>query len=310
MSHLFSVAVVLRNESKNLGDLLSSFESELFDASDKTPDILFVDNASTDTSLGLLKDWRDQHKNVSIKIIERSKNNLGEARQDCLDQCQTPWLCFIDADTTLDEGWFKAIAEAMTSAPEHVVGLGGKADYSVSDPWQEPLLKYTKMFPLRSAANTAQPVFHVPTNNYLIRVKPAQACGGFDSFFDRVGEDLDFNVRFRKQGKILYDPSFSVTHKFPALLPRWIAKMGLYGRAQSFVVLKNRGGVPPIKFLPLSLALTIVLIAFKAPILFFLLTFVLFAISRLRLPFISLFFYGLGELVGLVLYAPKRLLGR
>lgn len=133
------------------------------------------------------------------------------------------------------------------------------------------------------------------------------AMGGFHKFYKRVGEDLDLTVRASRFGLIAYQPTFKVNHRLPERVSDWYYKMTLYGRAQSFVLLHNKGGVPLVKFLPTLCLLTWILLLLTRPSIAILLLALFFISSRLRFYFLSFFFYGLGELMGLLLYFPQSI---
>ncbi len=299
-SALATVVVVFHNEQANLKDLLYSFESELRDNGGLIWNILFIDNESTDGSPDLVRTWSKSQKSTKVQLVRRNQNHMGLARQQALALSKTPWIVFVDADTTLKRGWAQGVERALSCRLDNIAAIGGRSDYYGSSDWSIFARDLANRFPMGSKSERKSEVVHVPTNNMILNRSLALAVGGFHPFYDRVGEDLDLCVRLRKRGKVIYDPSFSVRHRLPRHSFNWYQKMMGYGRAQSYVFLMNRGGVPSVKFLPLFFCICCVGIVIGWPGLFSLLTALCLVIPRCRFLALSLLFYGVGEAVGAV----------
>lgn len=305
-----TVAVVLRNEERSLPLLLESFSKHLLSLRDNPFGFLFIDNDSTDTSVLMIQSWLSQNSTADGRVLRRNENNMALARQQALDACQTPWLGFVDADCTLQGHWGKAVLHAIDSASRDVAAIGGHSFYKSSKGWKGQAAKLDSWFPLGKNIRSTRKnvtfnklldavveVEHCPTNNLLINVDRAKKAGGFDPYFSRVGEDLDFSVRLRRLGKILYYPGFSVEHRLPEQSRRWFQKMFNYGFAQSKVLLHNRGGLPAIKFLPM--VLTIAVVFFISQNLFLMTTLCLLMLLPPTNFWIFTFAsYGVGEFFG------------
>ena len=295
-----TVVVVYHNEEKNLQALLDSFKKITGSGLESQFQFLFINNNSVDASSRLIKKWMDSNSQIMGRILNRRKNHIAEARQQALHESQTPWLAFVDADARLVPDWFEKVLIAIASASPETAVIGGESHYLVDKNWHSFVIPLANYFPMGKKGNQKTRVAHIPTNNYLLRRKVGLEVGGFDSFFDRVGEDMDINVRLRKKYGIFYDPRFSVKHKLPASVFRWYYKMAFYGRAQSFVFVKYFGEVPYEKFFPGIMIPLILAMIYYFPESFILLV-LFFFIPRSRFYLMSFIFYGLGEWVGLVL---------
>ena len=299
-----TVVVIYHNEKRNLQTLLESFEDIRDTGLEPQFRFLFIDNHSTDISSKIVKKWMDSNSWVKGEILNREENHMAEARQQALCKVQTPWLAFIDADSHLIPGWFeKVIKSIFDEGPETAV-IGGESSYFVEKNWHFFIIPLAKCFPIGKKGSKKIEIPHVPTNNYLLKKEAGLKVGGFDSFFNQVGEDLDINVRLRKKYKIFYNPQFSVKHRPPSSIFNWYSKMALYGRAQSFVLIKYFGEVPFEKFLPGITILLFLIFVYYFPEIVILLVLSLF-IPRFRFYLLSLVFYGLGEWVGLALVLTR-----
>ncbi len=297
-----TVVVIYHNEEKNLRDLLDSFEDIKGTGLEPRFQFLFIDNNSMDASSGIIEEWINSNSLIMGRILSRRKNHMAEARQEALCEVQTPWLAFMDADTRLVPGWFEKVIRSITDASPETAVIGGESHYLVDKKWHSFIIPLANYFPMGKVENKKTEISHVPTNNYLLKKEAGLKVGGFDSFFDRVGEDLDINVRLRKKYRIFYDPQFSVEHKAPSSVFDWYSKMAFYGRAQSFVLIKyfGLGVVPYEKFFPgIMIFLLLIFVCYFPKSLILLILFLF--IPRSRFYFLSFIFYGLGEWVGLAM---------
>ena len=291
-----TLVVIYYNEEKNLPTLLDSFEYIKGTGLTEQFQFLFIDNNSQDQSSKIVESWIESKPWLKAKNLNRQKNQMASARQQALNQVQTPWLCFVDSDVILASDWFEKAIKSISFADSKTAVIGGQSQYLVHHKWQSFILPLANYFPL--GKNKDHEVPHVPTNNYLLKKNTALEVGGFDPFFDRVGEDMDINVRLRKKYKIIYDPLFSVKHKAPESILDWYYKMILYGRAQSFVFLKYFGEVSWEKCLPaVAVFLVSTTLCLFPKSLILLVVFLL--IPRSQFYLLSFVFYGLGEWVGL-----------
>ncbi len=299
---LVTFAVVFHNEETALPKLLNSIGQVFDDDHLQKFRFLFIDNNSTDHSIKILQQWLQQHPQFSVEVQRRQENHLANARSQALSLCQTPWLAFVDGDSQLQDNWPHHVLFTIQETADEVVAIGGRSDYWGERSWHRYALSLAQYFPMGKAQAQVVAVDHVPTNNYLLRVKAGLQVGAFDSIFRFVGEDLDFNCRLRKIGTLLYQPLFGVAHELPREIEDWYRKMADYGRAQTLVLLKNKGGVPVEKFLPLLFCIFLNMSLAVFPTVTFVASTLTLLIPRTRFFFLSFLFYGLGEFVGFFKY--------
>jgi len=300
-----TICVVFRNEETNLPVLLHSIEQNILkeDTGSKSS-FLFIDNNSQDRSVEIIQEWIKQQDRG--ELIKRDENHLALARNQALELSRTPWVAFVDADTCLQKCWWQEVQKAIFSATLQTHIIGGGSEYKGSRPWHSYARSLDSHFPMGKDYGRQTFVNHVSTNNCLMRREAVLLMGGFHKFYKRVGEDLDLTARASQRGLIAYRPTFLVNHQLPAKASDWFYKMTLYGRAQSFVLLRNKGGVPLVKFTPALCLFAGILLLLISPSIAALLLALVFVSSRLRFYFLSVLFYGLGELMGLFLYFPQK----
>ena len=302
MSRL-TVSIVLYNEEKNMESCLQALSKEI-DSVQENINVLLIDNNSTDASIKKLQGFLEKYKNT--RLIKRKSNNLGEARQEALENTKTSHLVFLDADCLVQEGWLSALLKTIDDWSDDVGACGGVSLYEKERPWHFFAESLSQLFPWGRGKGEKKQVSHMPTNNLIIKTSLALEVGGFDSFFDRVGEDLDFSIRLNKKYKIIFSPNFQVHHKLPLKYNDWLRKMSFYGRAQSFVFLKNGGGLKLEKFFPLFFSILCSYFLLTFPIQSQVMTIIVMFIPRLRFFALSFLFYGFGELIGALIYPFKK----
>jgi glycosyltransferase involved in cell wall biosynthesis len=299
---LVTVAVVTYNEQEALPRLLRSFSKVITSDQQDFFRWLFIDNHSSDRSCEIIEDWLSRHPGFTGQILKRKTNHMAEARNLALRRTTSPWLAFIDADTYLQPGWGGSVLKRLGEIHGTVVAIGGVSRYRQDHSWHSGALMLSSFFPIGKKEDQWVEVGHVPTNNMLVRRQAALAAGLFDTFYQRVGEDLDFNIRLKSQGQIFYDPSFSVVHTLPSSESLWYRKMLLYGTAQSTVFLRNGRGVPWQKFLPGIFIMILLFVLLAKPFILLVTLLLGSLVPLLRVNLISCLSYGLGEWLGLLKY--------
>ncbi len=262
---------------------------------------MIVDNNSSDHSVEIIQSWekRQKHPFMEVQTVKRSENHLGKAREQAIQSCKTPWIIFVDGDTQLEWNWSQGLYETFKKIDDNTVGVGGSSYYIPERKWHHWASQLSNVFPLGRTKNN-KVVDHVPTNNYLLRVEAVKKAGGFSPLYSHVGEDLDLNIRLRKEGLIYFSNEFTLRHYLPESQKVWFQKMFNYGWAQSVVAINNFGGVSFAKAIPVAFLITLIF-SFYFYYLATLLTIVtLMFFPMLRFYFLTLVFYGGGEMLGLI----------
>ncbi len=235
-----TIGLVIHNESLNLPGLLQNLEDILIPDS---VDILIVDNASTDSTPEIVKKWQDaQTRKWKTSIISRRVNNLAEARNDVIQNADTEWIFFTDADCRLSsESWQKHLdfIDSPLLTPRIAAFGGGNRPCGPKSFMTRGLqtmslngLAHMGSIQLRSPRSTEK-VSLLSTCNLMLRTRIAQECGGCDTRFHPVGEDLSLCHRLLDKGySLLAVPHITVDHYQTQNLKIWSKKMFRYGGAQ------------------------------------------------------------------------------
>ena len=214
----FSVIIVSWNVSQSLKHCIKS----VLDTKYPDLEIIVVDNASTDDSVRVVKDFE------SIRLIKNSKNigfpksvNIG------LRQSRGDYLVVLNPDTVLPEKFFISLPQFFKKNPDawimgpKLTDPDGKIQGSV---FPEPSIRNTfREFWMGKKGLTAK---YTPPGDVPVKVNAVSgSCLIFPrSTLERTGlltekvfmyyEDLDYCRRIRKMGgNIFFNPEIVVIHE-------------------------------------------------------------------------------------------------
>ena len=108
-----TILIPVLNEEKNLPALLKALEKF------REEEIIFVDNASTDGSLELLKKFSAGKK--FVRVLEEPNRGFAEPLNLGLQFARGENILFLDADAIPDKNWVKKMTKALTTS-DLVVG--------------------------------------------------------------------------------------------------------------------------------------------------------------------------------------------
>ncbi len=91
---MFSIIVPVYNKEFFLGDCLNSIKNQNFTYFE----IILVNDGSTDSSLKIMKDFKDENPLLDILIIDQKNQGVSAARNNGIKNSKYDFLCFLDAD--------------------------------------------------------------------------------------------------------------------------------------------------------------------------------------------------------------------
>src|SRR5690242_15357550 len=120
MANMITVLVPAYNEEKLIGVCLESLAQQK-----PVPDeILIVDNASTDRTPEIIKEFIASHPELNVHSIYESKKGCIPARDAGWRVAQGDIIVHVDADETFPPGWMAKIQAALAEDPS-VGAIGG-----------------------------------------------------------------------------------------------------------------------------------------------------------------------------------------
>ena len=319
-SSKITVALVCYQEKESLKYVLEDIKKQsLFDQIGEV--LLFQNGACTKTR----ETAESFLKQLPLKILSNSKNNLGLARSELVKQAQYEWIAWTDCDCRLPTDWLKSlISNWDNSQQENLAGVGGPNRLPEKQLWQKATnLSFNFAIGHGWSAQTWIPkqavkTYHIPTTNGLFLKKAILEAGNFSPALPFVGEDLDLGRNIKKQGEMLLFPMPIVINNYAETYRDNLKRFFIFGIAQA--QRKSKLFYLSMPFFPFMLSCTLLSffwgVFLLAPIFYFIFLFFysLFAFLKThkKISFILPIFwlgqhssYSLGETVGLFLKSSK-----
>lgn len=98
-----SIVIPIYNVAPYLNECIDSLLLQTF----ADFEALFVNDGSTDGSLGILESYAE--KDSRIRIFSQPNRGVGAARNLALDNARGEWITFLDGDDTIDSRWFEKV---------------------------------------------------------------------------------------------------------------------------------------------------------------------------------------------------------
>ncbi len=196
-----SIVIPFRNEQHNLPALLESLKNQIFPGK---IEIILVDDQSTDNSVGIVKDLKDQYPHTIVllsSIFDPSKKM--SSKQQALDlgirSSKNPWIALTDADMQLQPQWLKSLISGISKDSGLVFG-----HTALLKPTS--CFEHAQAFQLEFLFATAYAFYKCGIqgscmgNNVLISKKAYLETGGHDAVGYSIVEDRALMSHFQKSG--------------------------------------------------------------------------------------------------------------
>ena len=201
---VLSVVVLTRNEEGNIADALASLLSQR----DVDLEVLVVDSASTDATVGVAEDIA--RKDGRVRVIRSERDiPIGEARNIGIDAARGKYVAQMSADATAGPGW----GAAAVSALENADVVFGRQEHAPPKLTPAAIVRGLRYHHFRSDA-TAPPETYASNVNAAVRrevlervrfVTDGPASALDDILFTREAKALGY--------RIAYEPRMLVRHK-------------------------------------------------------------------------------------------------
>jgi peptidoglycan/xylan/chitin deacetylase (PgdA/CDA1 family)/GT2 family glycosyltransferase len=188
-----SVVIPAYNEENYLLSCLQSIKRQDYAAE---YEVIVVDNASTDNTAQIARDWGAQ-------VVYESKRSPACARQKGAEVATGKIIAFIDADTRAPAHWLSTIVWRFLCEPE-MVALSGPYAYSDAGKFTR-ISSYVGNFLNIITDQLFRKVFRkggaIWGCNFAVRRSAFWQVGGFDTNIKFYGEEYELSLRLRKAGK-------------------------------------------------------------------------------------------------------------
>ena len=260
MSSIVNPTVTTVIVNYNSGPFLKEAVQSVFRQGGLTPEIIIVDNASSDDSLAFLDELEAQ-----VTII-RNSNNLGFAKGCNIGAAHAKgkYTLFLNPDCALHDGALRSLVTALEDNPQAAIAgpmllnpdgseqPGGRRD--IPSPWKTfcMLLRLDLLMPEhprfknfnhagRAVPKQVTAVDAVSGACMLVRSSVLAKNGGFDEEYFLHFEDLELCMRLGRNNQlVMFVPQASCTHvkgQCSVKRPLFVE----YHKHTSFVKFINRG---------------------------------------------------------------------
>jgi len=212
--------------NRNTADLLIRCLDHIFGSDlETTPEVIVVDNGSSDDSVSRVKNAYPQ-----VKVIEAGRNlGFAAANNRAFASAHGDYLLLVNTDALLERTCARTLLSLMLAAPQ--AGMAGpqllNEDGSLQTSYEavptlatetlnRSLLK--RLFPSRYPGKTRELSGPVPVDALIgavmiIRRDPLEQLGGFDEDYFFFLEETDLAVRMRSAGwQVLHEPRANAIH--------------------------------------------------------------------------------------------------
>jgi GT2 family glycosyltransferase len=217
-----SVVVCTRNGAKTLGDCLAG----LLELDYPDFEVLVVDDGSTDDTVTIAGAF-------PFRVISSGGRGLSHARNRGLQFSTGEIVAYLDDDARPDPHWLTHIA-ATFSTTDHA-GAGGPNIAPVGSSFVAQCVDQAPGLPTHVLLDDGV-AEHIPGCNMAFRRDRLEAVGGFDTQFNRAGDDVDLCWRLQERGWTLgFNAAAVVFHHRRASVRRYLRQQFGYGTAEAML---------------------------------------------------------------------------
>lgn len=187
-----SVVIPTLNEEKYIAKSLVSFKKQTY----KNFEIIVVDGGSTDNTLSIAKKF-------GAKVVRLTNSNICQARQEGLEKATGEIVVGADADNTYPQDHLERIVNNFDKYPDAIAVVGGGV-FEKKPLWGHYGWKF-QYWIINIIYKLTGFVLYAPAFNISYLRKRMLQIGGYKTYLDYGGDELDILERLRKAGRIIFD---------------------------------------------------------------------------------------------------------
>lgn len=195
-----SVVIPTLNEEKYLHRPLDSYKHQTF----TDFELIISDGNSTDGTAALAKKY-------GATVVSYANTTVTMARQKGADVARGEIIVGSDADTKYPTDHLERIAKHFQNDPSLVaVGSGGTFE---PKPWWCYWGWKINYVIVEWIYRVSKNAVYIPAFNLSYRKSVFEKIGGYNTYLDFGGDELDILARLKKSGKVVYDAKL---HAYPS----------------------------------------------------------------------------------------------
>jgi len=204
-----SAIIIARNAGKYLENILSDILKQDYPNSDL--EIILVDGTSSDNTLDIMKEFKNNHPEIDTKILINRKKILSSGWNIALSNLSGKVILRLDANSRIPSDFFIKNMETLNNGYDIV---GGETSTKIDEDFNTVIVAESSRFGGSPAGfrNPGKPRF-VDTLAYAAYKREVfKIVGGYDERLVRT-EDNDMHYRMKKAGfKLFYNPEIKSWH--------------------------------------------------------------------------------------------------
>src|SRR5690606_15825103 len=110
---MFSVVIPVYNKELSVTNTINSVLDQTF----KEPEVIIVNDGSTDNSLEIVQ----QSKDDRIRIIDKPTEGVSSARNRVIKEAKYDWICFLDADDLWEDNHLQVLNDMIADYRQYKV---------------------------------------------------------------------------------------------------------------------------------------------------------------------------------------------
>ena len=202
-----TIGICVRNCEAYIAETIESVRTQ--DYPHNLLEIIFIDDGSTDNTLGIIKD-KVTDIDISTRVFSTTWKGIGHARNLVVENAHGDYVVWVDGDMIMSKDFVGRLVDFMDTHP-HMGIVKGKQALEQGRNLLATLETYaraaSRMVDYESEKSSSK---SLGTGGSIYRTEIIRDAGGFDEHLRGYGEDFDAEIRVRAMGYSLstIDPVF------------------------------------------------------------------------------------------------------